>query len=1674
MFLSINIIIVNANEVDFEQQFNSITEAFQSPFQYQSINVITGEYCENHVDLSVNGNPTLELKRYYSSQDCIAQGWHFNYPNILFSEDLIPDEWIPESHSYAFDEQNRLIKISTKSPDQNSIHIHYSEEDLLCIDVETNDRQQLAYQFTRYQTSRAVHPYVLSRFSDNHGYTVQYSYCEHPKERRLLLNKKEEPNGRYLITEYYNESVNNVDGKIVMNPAPGRDPLIGKVKLQKAPLGVDQTPIISNQFFYGPGYSEVYDAMGNKTVYYYGNLQKLIAIEHYWNINTLYRKERIFWDSFGQMTSRTIEDGFGNIQLCCTCDYDLYGNVTKSTIWGNLTGSHPSSISITSDGRPCSPGIEHFSKSYSYSEDGRYLLKEFNDYGLTIYYRYSNQKLAAKYIGGEDQIYKRFFYQYDAEGNLIKETEDDGSSFAENDWSNATERHYTRIYPECKGPAKGKPKTIEKGFVSLSDGNEILLLRTELSYSCKGELAGKAVYDIDSILIDESVFDYDAKGRIIHSTDSNGEEINREYDIHGNLVKEQKKEEEVLQTFDFMNRLIKKEIRIEGELKDIASYQYDYAGNQISSTDYYGNETRYQYDPMGRLIKTERPPILSAQGDLVCPVFENTFDIFDRIVCSKDPKGYETKTEYNARGKPVKIVHPDNSEESFEYNLDGSLRKKTSQTGISTLYFRDIFGRVVKEAYYDQQSQLIGEKAFSYTPFRLISTTDLNGDTTKHTYDEAGREIEISKGDRYRVEMTYNASGFVESKKEWYGNQNDECVIENLERDHQQKVAASSIHHVNGEVLRYREFSKRSAENPQCYVDEKYYNSLGQNVLKRTEADANGNLTTTIFNALNQPVFIEKRNSLGYLLTSKEIQYDSCGNKEKEIHAILQDQEKVGSYCIQWIWGPNNRLESITEGYGCRAACTTTYHYNSEGLLIEAVKPDRVALSFQYHPNGQVKRLSSSDRTIDYTYHYDEKGRLIETLDHAAGTSNKRAYNQSGHLIHETLANGLTLSSDCDFLGRLKKLTLPDQSEIKWEYRSINLERITRFSPQKKPVYSHQYLEYDLEGRLLVSEMIHQTGNIEYAYNQNQIASIHSPFWSQSAEFDDRNRLISTTIHDGYDQTSYCYAYNDLNQLTDEEGAACHSFIYDSLGNPLKIDGRNCKTDQLNQLTDTGTGTLKYDPNGQLIEYRDEENHLFMHYDALGRLLSVKKKNDSLISFTYDAFGRRQSKTVFFYDRLQDNLIKDYSEFYLWEGENEIGSVDEHGEIKELRILGIGLGAEIGAAVAIEIDKRIFAPIHDHRGNVVSLIDTEKGQTAQSYHYSAFGESKIAASEIQSVDNPWRFSSKRIDQETGLIYFGKRYYLPAIARWITKDPIGTPESINRYAYVLNQPLTRVDPYGLFSFGGILAQIGEFIGSVHHFLSSTLNSLTNHLGFENYMRPSIDNAAEILFGKTLLQLGGYYQDASEIGIYGKGELNDKVRITLINGILNARIDYKESLNYFSECHGGANIHYLFDATGGWCNDMIRAFFSRLGWISPVSYQLVDMWKDLINEMGGIHGGGLIIHYAHSIGSTHTKNALKLLSPEEKAMIRIYTFGSPSAIANTGLESVKNFISYRDGVPLLDPIGFFSGLLGLSENIAIVGSPWGVPLIDHMLSGGTYSDIIRILGIHFIKHYTESYH
>ena len=98
----------------------------------------------------------------------------------------------------------------------------------------------------------------------------------------------------------------------------------------------------------------------------------------------------------------------------------------------------------------------------------------------------------------------------------------------------------------------------------------------------------------------------------------------------------------------------------------------------------------------------------------------------------------------------------------------------------------------------------------------------------------------------------------------------------------------------------------------------------------------------------------------------------------------------------------------------------------------------------------------------------------------------------------------------------------------------------------------------------------------------------------------------------------------------------------------------------------------------------------------------------------------------------------------------------------------------------------------DGLGSVTSLTNTAGGN-AQTYTYDSFGN--IVAT-TGSLANSFRYTGREFDTETNLYYYRARYYDPQTGRFTSEDPIQFIAGPDFYTYVVNNPIGRVDPFGL--------------------------------------------------------------------------------------------------------------------------------------------------------------------------------------------------------------------------------------------------------------------------------------
>ena len=195
------------------------------------------------------------------------------------------------------------------------------------------------------------------------------------------------------------------------------------------------------------------------------------------------------------------------------------------------------------------------------------------------------------------------------------------------------------------------------------------------------------------------------------------------------------------------------------------------------------------------------------------------------------------------------------------------------------------------------------------------------------------------------------------------------------------------------------------------------------------------------------------------------------------------------------------------------------------------------------------------------------------------------------------------------------------------------------------------------------------------------------------------------------------------------------------------------------------------------------------------------------VAFDYDYLGRRvQKRTYINYNwNTPGSGTLQKTVKYVWDGWNCIAELN--GADSKFFIWGPDLSGDTGAggvggllfvqdlsgSYTLETNHCVA---YDGNGNVTAIVDGMSGSGAveAAYEYDPFGN-PIRQSGPYALTNPFRFSTKFTDDESGLVYYGYRYYDPVRGRWPSRDPSEEDGGFNLYGMVGNNPVNMVDVLG---------------------------------------------------------------------------------------------------------------------------------------------------------------------------------------------------------------------------------------------------------------------------------------
>ncbi|MEW5986447.1 MAG: RHS repeat-associated core domain-containing protein [Chloroflexota bacterium] len=492
------------------------------------------------------------------------------------------------------------------------------------------------------------------------------------------------------------------------------------------------------------------------------------------------------------------------------------------------------------------------------------------------------------------------------------------------------------------------------------------------------------------------------------------------------------------------------------------------------------------------------------------------------------------------------------------------------------------------------------------------------------------------------------------------------------------------------------------------------------------------------------------------------------------------------------VWEKNNPGKAAQWTYSLVAgASTQLYGFQmtvkaGDGYLDNYEELDRTSGSaYIYDDHGLVtqetRRIGSS--TYDAGYSYDDLDRPTSlTFPYPGGEVITTGYNNQG------LPESLTGTNP----------TTTFVSNVTYNARG-QMSLLDRPSPVPDTTYTY-HPALDITGGglgdanfRLASMTAGSLLNFSYQYdkvgNVTQIEDRTMPdIWGnpqvQTFAYDHLGRLLTAAATGGNGNGLYnhSYTYGTANQqqlgnLTQRtESGTIYSYVY-------SVSQRHAVTQLwqgLNQI-----GTYGYDANGNMTTRNDNEGNFTQVFDVENRLVSVNNNvAEEVTTFTYDASGQRV-KTV------EPNGTVIHYPFPFHEVENP-------GQPSEIKRTTYALGGQIIALrVTGGTSPGLYYVYTDHLGSTSRLSNSSgilvSGSDAR---YLPFGKYRVTPT-AGLTDRG--FTGHLHNDPLGLVYMNARYYVPYINRFLSADTIvpdpKNPQTFNRYAYALNNPIRYTDPTG---------------------------------------------------------------------------------------------------------------------------------------------------------------------------------------------------------------------------------------------------------------------------------------
>jgi len=867
---------------------------------------------------------------------------------------------------------------------------------------------------------------------------------------------------------------------------------------------------------------------------------------------------------------------------------------------------------------------------------------------------------------------------------------------------------------------------------------------TSLSYS------GQKLTQITDPVGRSVTLDYDASNRIIRATDPIGRIWSYTYEGTPGVPGPNG----LTTVTDPLSHLMRYDYVAGGRLSKVTDKRgiiskqitYDTNGRVIEQRFSDGGLEQYNYALSGRVVT------LATMTDAVSRTTSMRMNASGYVIGTTDALGQTSQTERDLTSNlPTSVTGPCGcAEVRNQFDERGNVTASTDRLGQTEHYeYEPVFNNVTS-----MTDKLGRMTRFGYdSRGNLTSVTDALNQTTSFTYDQFGETTSVTDPLNHTSRLEYDAQGNVNVRED-----------ELINRSTMEFDAIGRITAVNDPLSRRASVSYDALSRVLTFTD------LAAGVTRFTY-DANGNQTkvtdalnhetSTAFDVKNRPIAItdvmSRISAIEYdrddeviRMTSPsgravDYSYDGRGlvsvvtddlagqirfsyDNRRNLVSLTEQRGNTTTYSYDELYRPISRRDALGRGSSIR--------YDANGNVVQAI--DRLGRTtvMSYDVLNRMSQATYLDALVHYVY--DAASRLVR-IDDTGGSSISWAYDDANRMTSETTSAGV----------------------VSYSYNSAS-QRASMTAADRQPVgYG-----YDLAGRLQTITQGAETFTYGYDLLSRRTSLQRPNGVTTSYSYDEVDRLVrllhakagSTSIED------FRYTYN-----LDDEIASITSL---ASANVLPAARTAAAADGANRIAQFGGVTYTFDLEGQTTSKTDAQGTMTYQWDARGRLVSAILPSSQVISYGYDAVGRRSSRTAdgattnFLYD--DDDVVLDRSSD---SSVNYINGADIDEKLEQSSATG----------------SQYF--VQDKLGSVASLLDAS-GNSVERVQYEPFGARPA------STSTRYGFTGRESDSATGLMYYRARWYDSQLGRFMTEDPISFQGGWNLYAYVENNPILHNDPLGL--------------------------------------------------------------------------------------------------------------------------------------------------------------------------------------------------------------------------------------------------------------------------------------